>query len=223
MKFTMFTKPPTSEIELLTRAKAIAGMTFQQLAHAVGENAPINLLREKGWLGQLIEIHLGASAGSKPEPDFQSLGIELKTLPVNQNGLPKESTFVCSVSLLTLSETIWETSLVRRKLSRVLWIPIEADPNIPIPERRIGSAILWSPSLEQELILKEDWQELTDMMSLGQLEKITARLGTYLQIRPKAAHGKSLSWGIDEQGEKILTLPRGFYLRASFTRQVLSA
>lgn len=60
-----------------------------------------------------------------------------------------------------------------------------------------------------------------DMIALGQVEKITARYGTYLQIRPKAANGKALTEAIGENGEIILTRPRGFYLKKSFTLQIL--
>ena len=60
-------------------------------------------------------------------------------------------------------------------------------------------------------------------MGMGRLESITAHQGRYLQVRPKAAHGGSLCWGIGENGQRILTLPRGFYLRPSFTQQILHA
>jgi DNA mismatch repair endonuclease MutH len=41
-----------------------------------------DLKRDKGWIGILLELWLGASAGSKPEQDFAALGVELKTIPV---------------------------------------------------------------------------------------------------------------------------------------------
>ncbi len=34
----------------------------------------------------LLELWLGASAGSKPEQDFAALGVELKTIPVDAAG-----------------------------------------------------------------------------------------------------------------------------------------
>ena len=183
---------------------------------------PDKLLRAKGWVGELIEISLGATAGSLPEPDFQNIGVELKTLPLNRNQQPKESTYVCTVSLTENEGKNWGTSLVKKKLSRVLWVPIEADPAIPLAERRVGSAILWSPTAKQEGILRNDWEELMDMIVMGKLDQLTAQHGQYLQIRPKAANAKALRSGIDEQGDKIMTLPRGFYLRTFFTRQIIS-
>jgi DNA mismatch repair protein MutH len=212
--------PPLSEKELLESASNIAGMTLQQLANRQGLATPDNQLHHKGWVGQLLELSLGATAGSRPEPDFQHIGIELKTLPLNRSGSPKETTFVCAINLSTI-ESRWEESLVKHKLSRVLWIPIEADPEIPLAARRIGSAILWSPDKDQESVLRKDWEELMDMISMGELEQITAHQGQYLQVRPKAANTRALTKGIDSKGEEILTLPRGFYLRTKLTDQVL--
>ncbi len=215
------TDPPVSENDLLAKADAIAGKTLQQIASINGITVPENLNVLKGWIGELIESSLGATAASLPEPDFQSIGIELKTLPLNKNGKPKESTYVCTVSLLNNQEVKWESSLVQKKLSRVLWVPVEADPRIPLSARRVGTAVLWSPDHKQESILRQDWEELMEMITMGELEKITAHHGRYLQIRPKAANAKALRAGIDVNGDKIMTMPRGFYLRTIFTRQII--
>lgn len=219
---TSIVPPPLSEAELLTRANRIAGLTLAEIAKQFDLAVPARQLYAKGWIGELLELQLGATAQSKPEPDFLQLGIEMKTIPINQHGKPRESTFVCSIALNDIANTTWETSTVWRKLQRVLWIPIEADPAIPLAERKIGVPLLWSPTSEQAAVLRTDWQELTDMLSCGQLAQITAKLGRYLQIRPKAANAKSLCWGVDELGEPMLTLPRGFYLRAKFTERILA-
>ncbi len=213
-------QPPLSEAELLERANALAGLRLEQVAAQAGWPCPGNLRRNKGWGGQLLEAALGADAGSLAEPDFQQIGVELKTLPIDARGLPKESTYVCVVPLEgTRGE--WEDSWVYRKLRRVLWIPLEADAAVPLPERRVGSPLLWSPDREQERTLRQDWEELMDMVCLGELERITARLGKALQIRPKAADAKSLTWGIDANGDRVPTTPRGFYLRSRFTAEIL--
>ena len=111
-------QPPQTESELLQRAHDIAGKTLAELSANLGKKIPANLHTEKGWLGQLLELALGASAGSKPEPDFQQLGIELKTLPLNVQLQPKESTFVCTAKLPCESE--WRQSNVYQKLKKVL-------------------------------------------------------------------------------------------------------
>lgn len=122
---------PQSETELLTRARMLAGETLATLARKAEVAMPKDLRHAKGWVGQLLEWHLGATAGSKPEQDFQELGIELKTLPIDQAGKPLESTFVCVTPLLGITGLRWDESNVRNKLSRVLWIPVEGSRDIP--------------------------------------------------------------------------------------------
>lgn len=58
----------------LQRAMALAGYNLQQLASMAGLPIPPDLRRDKGWIGQLIEWHLGASAGSKPKQDLPGAG-----------------------------------------------------------------------------------------------------------------------------------------------------
>lgn len=207
----------------MQRAHGIAGQSLGQLARTLNVTLPQQLLNAKGWPGQLVEMALGATASSLPEPDFQHIGVELKTLPINAQGRPKESTHVCTVPLTHNDGLTWQTSWVRQKLARVLWVPIEADPAVPLGERCIGTPLLWSPSAGQEAILQQDWEELMDMVCLGQLEQITAHYGIYLQIRPKAADARALCPATGEDGDAILTLPRGFYLRAKFTAEILAS
>lgn len=212
--------PKTTE-ELLSRAQAIAGLSFGELAAQLSIPVPPDLKRDKGWVGMLLETALGATAGSKAEQDFRHLGIELKTIPINAQGYPLETTFVSLAPLIQNRGVNWQNSHVRHKLSRVLWIPIEGSRAIPLAERHIGTPILWQPSEQQERLLQRDWEELMDYIVLGQLDKINARLGEVLQLRPKGANSKSLTKGIGKHGEIIDTLPLGFYLRKAFTHEIL--
>lgn len=212
---------PQSEQELLQRALMMAGLTLGELAAQIGVNCPENLQRDKGWVGQLFEVFLGATAGSKPTQDFEELGVELKSIPVGHDGRPLETTFVSVAPLTGIRGLRWENSHVRNKLSRVLWIPVEGEREIPVCDRHVGMPMLWSPSPEEEAQLRNDWEELLDLVSLGKIESITARHGEYLQMRPKAANGRVLTDAFGENGQPIRTLPRGFYLRKSFTEQLL--
>ncbi|HHF3492536.1 DNA mismatch repair endonuclease MutH [Haemophilus influenzae] len=214
--------PQTLE-QLLAQAQSIAGLTFGELADELHIPVPIDLKRDKGWVGMLLERALGATAGSKAEQDFSHLGVELKTLPINAEGYPLETTFVSLAPLVQNSGVKWENSHVRHKLSCVLWMPIEGSRHIPLRERHIGAPIFWKPTAEQERQLKQDWEELMDLIVLGKLEQITARIGEVMQLRPKGANSRAVTKGIGKNGEIIDTLPLGFYLRKEFTAQILNA
>ncbi len=214
---------PRTEEELVKKAWSLAGAPLSELARAQGLEIPESLVRAKGWVGQLVERALGATAKSLAEPDFRELGIELKTIPVDRRGHPKESTFVSSIALGELAADSWETSRVRKKLARVLFVPVEAEPSIPIANRRLGAPLLWSPSEAEEHRLRADWQSLAGLIQSGYAESITAHAGECLQVRPKAKDSRARTKYQDADGADELTLPRGFYLRATFTRDLLGA
>lgn len=212
---------PTSIAELCERADALAGWTVGQLANHYGIAMPENLKKEKGWVGQLLEWVLGAEAGSKPEPDFEQIGVELKTLPISQLGAPLETTFVCVAPLTGNTGEAWETSHLRRKLQRVLWVPVLAERDIPLADRVIATPFLWILAGDDEVDLRRDWEELTDMIALGNVAKISGKHGEFLQLRPKAANSSALTDAFDEKGNATKALPRGFYLRIQFTKRLL--
>lgn len=213
---------PRSEQELLERARGISGLTLAELAAQVGVEVPNEAARAKGIAGQILEKVLGATAGSRAEPDFVELGIELKTVPLDPTGKPKESTFVCSISLSAMADTDWEGSTVLKKLSRVLFVPVEAASETPLRDRRVGRPYAWSPNADEQTLLRTDWERLAEMIAAGDVERITGHLGKALQVRPKAPHGRSRRRAPDEEGAVQWTMPRGFYLRPSFTGAVLA-
>lgn len=218
-----FNSPPNNEQELLLRCQKIAGKTLAELGSTYNQTAPKSLTHSKGWIGQLIENHLGAYASNLPIPDFANLGIELKTIPINAKGEPQESTYICTAPLsMQARQETWINSRVWQKMKRMLLVPVEACPRIPVQNRRIGSAILWTPDHATEKQLKEDWEELMEMLLLGKIGKLSGHFGTYLQIRPKAMHSRILQITQDEQGEAILAGPKGFYMRSMLTKKILA-
>ena len=215
-------QPPSSTEELLTLCENIAGHSLQELADLAGITMAKDLRTNKGWVGQLIEWHLGATAGSKPEQDFKHLGIELKTIPIDQFGKVLETTFVCSTPILNTTGLTWENSNIRNKLSQVLWVPVQGERTVALKDRIVGSGFLWSASPYQEHLLQSDWQELMEKIALGKIESISARDGEVLQLRPKAANGTVLTEAYGQKGEIIKVRPRGFYLKKEFTQSIIN-
>ncbi len=212
--------PPESLRELEIRAEALAGRTVGEVARALDLPLPAVPARAKGYIGQLVELALGADADAGERPDFAALAVELKTIPIGKAGRPKESTFVCSVSMSSADQQRWPTSRLRRRLAHVLWMPVEAAEVAPLPERRFGRPLLWTPSPEDEAQLAADWEHLMGAVAAGRGGSISAREGVLLQLRPKARDGKVRTLGATADGVER-TLPLGFYLRASFTARLL--
>lgn len=211
---------PPDEATLLDRATALAGRTMAEVAEAVETPVPPDLKRHKGWIGTVLEAALGATASNRPVPDFEALGIELKTIPMTARGKVKESTFVCTAPMDGRLAATWEESRVQHKLSRVLWMPVVGDG--PPGERIVGQGVLWSPDADEEKLLRDDWTELSDLLALGEHWQLDARRGQVLQLRPKAAHSATLMWTLGDEGDWVQEGPRGFYLRATFTAGLLA-
>ncbi len=215
--------PPQTETELLERVRGIAGLRLSELAQALNFPPPGRATSAKGWAGELLERALGADAGNRPIPDFTNLGIELKTVPINVRGAPQESTYVCRAPSRVSPEMRWHNSLARHKLAHVLWLPVEAATETDIGRRRIGWGFLWRPNATQEALLQADWEELVELLATGRHEEINARLGLLMQLRPKARDASYRDVGADETGAPGAVSPRGFYLRARFTAEILAA
>lgn len=209
--------PHTVE-QLMEAARALEGAALGEVAEAHGLAVPADLKRQKGWVGSLLETVLGASAGNDAEPDFPHLGVELKTIPVDKKG-PRESTWVCTAPYDGIEAT-WEASRVRKKLARVLWVPVQADG--PVGERVIGAPILWSPDEREEAALRGDWEGVADAIRDRSLHLLRSKHGEALQIRPKAANNKQWVWVLDDEANWVRATPLGFYLRRTFTTRLLA-
>jgi DNA mismatch repair protein MutH len=212
---------PQSEAELLGRARELTGRRLVEIAAALGVSIAGDGVSTKGKMGALIERALGATGGSAAVPDFPHLGVELKTIPVDREGRPRESTFVCTLSLADADRAEWATSWVRRKLARVLWIPIVIPKDRALADRTIGAPLLWRPTPAQEAVLRDDFDEIMGLIGVGAIDGLTARTGRALQARPKAAHGRVRTAAFGPDDEPTTALPRGFYLRAGFTGAIL--
>lgn len=214
--------PPRTEAELLARARELARGDLGELADRLGVRPPRDLNRDKGWVGQLLETALGASASNRAEPDFTQLGVEMKTVPVDGLGRPRESTFVTAAPYRELLGAGWAESSVYHKTRRILWVPVESDASIPLTTRRIGQAILWSPGAAVDAAFADDWSTFRAAAASG-LEALNGHLGVVLQLRPKAKDGRARTEAQLEDGTSVAARPLGFYLRRSFTADLFSS
>ena len=214
--------PPEDLCDLLARADALVGSTVAALATSVGASSNGAAVRTKGSSGQILECALGATGGASKVVDFEAIGVELKSIPVDLRGVPIESTYVCTLTLGDAETHAWETSWVRAKLARVLFVPLVGADGLPWSARVVGAPILWSPSPAQETVLRADFDEIVGLIGIGRIEDVTAHLGRWLQVRPKARHGRVRTIAWDADGEPIATVPRGFYLRSRFTKTILA-
>ncbi len=213
---------------LMAHARALVGVDLAELADQMGLPVPLHAAgpeRTKGWSGQIIERELGVETKGTSGPDFANLGIELKTVPVDEAGKPHESTAVCQIDPVAIAGESWETSTARKKLARVLFVallvPAEARS---VGERRVSAVRLWSPSPEQERTLRADFDLFVrEYFRRGRSDAITGHLGVALQVRPKGKDAADRRDGYDETGAATRVGKCGFYLRPAFVAAILRA
>lgn len=193
------------------------GCHISTVAATQNINTPTNLKTDKGFIGAVVEAFLGTDAGCAPLPDFVSLGLELKTIPVDKNNRARETTFVSSVHL-PVRETDFEQSSVAAKLRHVLWVPYHAAESVQ--DMKFGQPVLWQPSTDEWQLLKDDWEMLMEALRFGD-PNLTGSMGEALHLRPKAANSRKRVKVMTDEGY-IMTVPKGFYLRTSFTNLVLA-
>jgi DNA mismatch repair protein MutH len=215
---------PAPELEALLRhARALVGATLADLADGLGMAVPVGAVRTKGWSGRIVERELGAGEGVTHGPDFTELGVELKTVPVHGDLVPLESTAVCHINPIAIAGESWETSYVRQKLAKVLFIALDV-PNAAhsVGERRVVAVRLWTPSASEEAALRADFMLFVrNYFRRGRAAEITGHLGQVMQVRPKARNAADLRNAFDADGKPSRIGKSGFYLRPSFVCGIL--
>ncbi|MFC6276403.1 DNA mismatch repair protein MutH [Psittacicella hinzii] len=215
--------PPQTWSQLLTYVQALVGKTVEQIADKHQVELIDSLKLNRGWLGNLIEIALGASAGSKPTQDFIDLGLELKTLAINENGKVKSDIFISSLPLNSYMLQDWQLSHVLYKLKRILFIPVENNPEIPLAQRRIGKGFIWSPNAQQLATLEADWKSIMEIITQRDFTALKSNLGSALCVRVKALNTQQSNTFNDIDLHSINLPPLSFYLRRNFVNEILQS
>jgi DNA mismatch repair protein MutH len=184
---------------------------------------PIGNVRTKGWSGQVIERELGAGDSVGQGPDFATLGIELKTVPVHGDLIPLESTAVCHIDPVAIAGESWATSYARSKLSQVLFIALDTVKGArSVGERRVVAVRLWIPSPSEESALRADFELFVrDYFRRGRSAQITGHLGQVMQVRPKARNASERRAAFGPDGQPVRIGRCGFYLRPAFVCSIL--
>ena len=202
--------------QLLDKLHSYTGHTVLSIAKM--ENIPFK--EDKGQIGQLVEQLMGVKSNSYAGPDLPEMGVEIKTLPLNSQGKVQEHTHIGKISL-PFKETSFEHSSLWLKIQKILFVPIIAQRNNIMSEKILGQPFLWEAGQEIKEQLKKDWLELSSFLRLGHFDEINSQIGEYLHIRPKASHGKDFIF-FQQENNTYHILPIGFYLRKSFTQQLIA-
>lgn len=212
---------PKTIAELIENCNKIAGKSVSELAQIHNVELIDSLTTNRGWLGNLIEISLGAYAGSKPTQDFMNLGVELKTLAINENGRAVSDIFISSLPLNSFMLQDWANSHLFYKLQHILFIPVESNSNVELKDRKIGNGKFWKPNDEQLKVLQDDFKQVMELLTTQEFAMLTNNLGTALTVKVKALNSKQTNNIQDLDGFNQNLAPLSFYIKRSFVQQIV--
>jgi DNA mismatch repair protein MutH len=212
-----------TEDDLLKRAGQLKGKTISEIFY--GE---INE-KNKGNIGNIIESHgFGIKNNSDARPDFETLGIELKVLPLKRLGdkslTVKERTKVCLINYKKLIAENWSGSHARHKLNRILFVFYEYDRKAPM-NSKILNHLLYKLEMNEEPLIRSDWERTKKLVDDGFAHTLSESQNRILAASRSGA-GKLTEDQWPEQPNQThsrTARQRSFSLKPSYTKTLWSA
>lgn len=217
----LYFAPPKDKATLIDRLDLIVGRSIGQLATLAQVPIPNSNISGKGFCGQIIELFLGANAHNLSEPDFIDLQIELKTIPVNTDLKPQETTFICSADINPTRYIPFENSPLYHKIKHILFVLLLAPKGMDLKERRILGYFFYQPPQAELEKIATDYNEFCELIFSSQARNINGSLGNIIQMRPKAANSNTFTKIRDGQGNTTYASPKGYYFRSSYTTKLI--
>ncbi|QED23444.1 MvaI/BcnI family restriction endonuclease [Candidatus Deianiraea vastatrix] len=178
--------------EAVEKLKQLIGTDIRQMAEkyevTVWKDGKIN----KGWFGHVIERYLGLPINSSQSPNFGSW--ELKTVPLKRlkNGIivPKETMAITMIDPFNVKMTEFEESHLYAKLRKMV-ICTNIFESKEEKSRILHNVIEFNLDDKEMLrIIKQDYQTVRDTIINQGFEKLTGKMGVYIQPRTKGqGHG----------------------------------
>lgn len=163
----------------------------------IGQKFGVNLSPHCKSRCSIISTYMLGGNG-KRITEFDTLGINVKTIRLNQGGKPKDSMSFPALDYCEVSRNDWDDSEVKRIFSRrFLFLFFD---NIQTGEDIFKKAIFWS--LEDSTLdsIKEVWLDTKTKILNGDYSNFCKiRDGKVVHIRPHAASAADMALGPDGQ------------------------
>lgn len=185
--------PTLTRPDALRRLAGLVGRDLRALAPLYGVTFERDGQRNKGWAGQVVERFLGLPPDAFQRPDFGDW--ELKVVPIHERAdgvlVPRETMAITMFNEDDLERLGFDESHLLEKLRRqVVVARIFLGPEEP---RSLVLACvpfdLDDPALLTEIAA--DYEEIRWVARTSGLPALTARIGRWVQPRPKGeGHGR---------------------------------
>jgi DNA mismatch repair protein MutH len=208
--------------DLLRIYTEIQGIPFRELAETLGYDIAKDPTSMKSAAGDIAELVAGKKPDALPQADLSEFDIEVKTVPLDLTGKPRENTKITALNYTKLLKEKWETSHVYEKVRVVLFVPIVKEDTKRPEAWYVRSPFIWMPSRDQLAVIRKDWEKIKKMVRSG--DQLTATVGEYL-IANTSGQGKGKDNRTYElpDGRTIDVKTRAFFLRKTFVAEILEA
>lgn len=209
----------TPLFKIITNAK---GKTIGQIKDSlfIGDKCKM----KKGASGLIVENLLGIENNNRDEADLPQIGCEIKILPLQKNRdgsiKAKEPTAIQMINYCEVARETWETAKIRSKINLTFWVVYLAKVDGK-PKRQdeyiIVDYFLDHPSDVQNGIFKTDWEEIQSYIRRGDADKLSCRMGVYLEPKTKGASNQDKTDAPDGKGGITRARRRAFYYKKNYT------
>lgn len=165
--------------------------------------------KNKGWVGQVVERHLGLPINTAQAPNFGSWELKTISLKYLKSGelSIKETMAITMIDPINVVNTPFEKSHLLSKLKKILivsriWHNKEETESTlyGVHEFNLGKE-------EQYFTIRDDYELVRNSIINKGFESLTGKMGKYIQPRTKGKGHGSIS--------------RAFYARVSFLKQIV--
>ncbi len=195
--------------EILVIADTIKGTTFKEISYKYGN---------KGGFGLVIEEVFCINPNSRPLPDFEEAGIELKVTPykINKNGTlsAKERLVLNNINYKNENLTDFHKSSFWKKNETMLIIFYLFDELKEKRDFMITNHLLHNFSENDLKIIKDDWRIIRDKIKNGEAHNISEADTLYLGACTKGVNSKSLVG--QPFSTTIKAKPRAYSLKTTY-------
>lgn len=201
----------------------------KSLREATGVGHIDDMASRKGTLGNAVEYYyFKFDPNSDPDPDFNEVGIELKTTPLKRTKkgeiVSKERLVLSMINYMEVVNETWETSAVLKKSDKILLLSYLHDPDANPVDYVFYLAELWSIPEEDLYTIKRDWETVVDKVRRGLAHEISSGDTLFLEACTKAANSEARR---PQPFSDIPAKPRAWALKQSYmtavTKKLLDA
>ena len=179
----------------------------------------------KGVFGQMLESgYFNIENNSEPVPDFEEVGLELKSTPMRKlkrgGHSPKERLALGIINYEEIVDQTFEESFLAKNKDLLIVFYLYEKGKEPL-RYKILDATEWIFPEDDLEIIRRDWNDIREMVKRGRAHEISGGMTFYLEAMPKGAgHDRDL------RKQPYSTVPakqRAFGLKNRYLKVIFSS